>query len=306
MGKRRPGAGPKRFRHLAELVAVKFFGSGLRILPYRSVLNLADLLGVLAFDIVRIRRNTTLSNLQLAFGKEKTSDDLKEIGRRCYQLIARSFLEHLYLPRLKKEEILNLVEFNSLEPFQQAVAAGKGGVLASAHFGSWQIMGVAVAQHNFPMNFLVQQQGNAAVDELAYGYVRDKGVGVLYRKFSARKVLEFLQGNKFVGMLPDQDAGKRGVQVQFFGHPVSTHKGPAYFAVKSKAPIITGFIVSDSGGKHQAFIQDLYYPIQSGNLEEDVQKIMQEITSRIEGFVRKYPEHWFWPHRRWKSTIGKR
>lgn len=107
-------------------------------------------------------------------------------------------------------------------------------------------------------------------------------------------------------MLPDQDAGKRGVQVQFFGHPVSTHKGPAYFAIKSKAPIITGFIVSNNDGKHQAFIQDLYYPVVSGNQEEDVQNIIQEITSRIEAFVRKYPEHWFWPHRRWKSTLGKR
>jgi KDO2-lipid IV(A) lauroyltransferase len=197
------------------------------------------------------------------------------------------------------------VEFNSISPFNKALKDGKGAVLASAHFGSWQILGVAIAQQGLPMSFLVQQQGNEAVDRLAYSYVLDKGVGVLYRKFSARKVLDLLKQNRFVAMLPDQDAGRNGVQVQFFGQPVSVHRGPAYFALKSRAPIITGFIVQNSDNRHKAYVQEPFYPRVSGDEEKDTQAILQEITSRIEEFVRKHPEHWFWPHRRWKSTLRK-
>jgi KDO2-lipid IV(A) lauroyltransferase len=305
MGERRKRPGPERIRFLLELELVNLTGWLIRLLPYGSVVNLADLLGVLAFDVVRIRRKVTLANLKLAFGKEKSAEELKKIGRRSYQIIARAFVEHLYLPRLNKQEIFDLVEFNSLNPFRKAIQEGKGAVLASAHFGSWQLMGVAVAQHDLPMNFLVQQQRNEKVDRLAYSYVQDKGVGVLYRRFSARKVLDLLKQNKLVAMLPDQDAGRKGVIVKFFGQPVSVHRGPAYFAMESKAPIITGFIVQNSKAKKKAYIQEPYYPILTGDEEKDAQTILQEITFRIEEFVRKYPEHWFWPHRRWKSTLGK-
>lgn len=303
MGAGRPGSGTKRFRHLLELCAVAGFGFLLRTLPYRWAVNLAEFLGRLAFDLFRIRRKVTLSNLHLAFGKEKSLAELKKIGRRSYQIIARSFGEHLYLPKLDKAEISNLVEFNSLEPFHQALNQGKGAVLASAHFGSWQLFGVAVAQAGLPVNFLVQEQRNVKVDQLAYQYVQDKGVGVLYRKFSARKVLELLKQNEFVAMLPDQDAGRNGIIVKFFGHPVSVHKGPAYFAIRTKTPIITGFIVQNQTPKLRAYIQDPYYPSLTGDQEKDAEIIMQKITSQIEEFVRKYPEHWFWPHRRWKSTL---
>ena len=305
MGERGAGSGAKRFRYLLELWLVSGFGFLLRSLPYRSAVNLAEFLGVVAFDLLRIRRKVTLSNLNLAFGREKSKAELKQIGRRSYQLIARSLVEHLYLPKLTKSDIANLVEFNSLAPFRQALSQGRGGVLASAHFGSWQLFGVATAQVGLPVNFLVQEQRNARVDQLAYQYVRDKGVGVLYRRMAARKVLDLLTQNKFVAMLPDQDAGRNGVIVQFFGHPVSVHRGAAYFAIRSGAPIVTGFIVKNQSPRLKAYIQEPYSPDLTGDEQKDVQTIMQKITSQIEEFVREYPDHWFWPHRRWKSTVGR-
>ncbi|OGC88848.1 MAG: hypothetical protein A2142_06130 [candidate division Zixibacteria bacterium RBG_16_48_11] len=305
MGEGRKRPGPQRFRFFLELWLVKSAGTVIRALPYRSAVILAEILGVIAFDVFRIRRKVSLSNLKLALGKEKSLAELKKIGRNSYKLIARAFVEHLYLPKLGRQEILRLVEFSSLTPLQEVLQQGKGAVLASAHFGSWQILGVAIAQNGFPINFIVQQQRNQELDRLAYSYVRDKGVGVLYRKFSARKIFDLLQHNNFVAMLADQDAGKKGVIVEFFGQPVSVHRGPAYFAIKSGAPIITGFIVRNSSNKLKVQVQEPFYPRLTGKEEEDTKRILQEITSRIEEFVRKYPDHWFWPHRRWKSTLGK-
>jgi len=39
----------------------------------------------------------------------------------------------------------------------------------------------------------------------------------------------------------------------------------------------------------------------SGNLRADIQANTQLITDAVERMIRKYPEQWFWVHKRWKK-----
>ena len=41
-------------------------------------------------------------------------------------------------------------------------------------------------------------------------------------------------------MLADQDAGQRGMFVEFFGRPASTHKAIALLAIEHQAPVVVG------------------------------------------------------------------
>ncbi|MCI0532122.1 MAG: hypothetical protein L0Y74_09275 [candidate division Zixibacteria bacterium] len=304
MGKGRPGAGSQRFRFLLELWLFRLVGLYVRSLSYAGAVRFSNFIGKVAFDLLKIRRRVTLSNLELAFGRQKSKEEREQIGRRSYQIISRSFVEHLYLPKLKKGEILNLVKFESTKPFEQALAGGKGAILVSAHFGSWQLFGVAAAQLGFPVKFLVQPQRNAEIDTASYKYIEDKGVGILHTKTSAGRICDLIAQNNFVAMLADQDAGRHGTIVNFLGQPASTHKGPAYFAIKTGAPIVLGFMVQNGDSGFMGELLDLYYPAITGDRDRDIAATMQYITTRIEEYVRKYPDHWFWPHRRWKSTVA--
>jgi len=39
----------------------------------------------------------------------------------------------------------------------------------------------------------------------------------------------------------------------------------------------------------------------SGEQEKDTLAITQKITSALENVIRKYPEQYFWMHRRWRA-----
>jgi KDO2-lipid IV(A) lauroyltransferase len=106
-------------------------------------------------------------------------------------------------------------------------------------------------------------------------------------------------------MLSDQDAGDDGTTVNFLNRPASTPKGPAAFALKMNAPIILGFIIRTNKDKQKIIIEKPLFIEKSKNKEEDIRKLTQAYTSILEHYIRKYPDHWFWPHRRWKSTTDE-
>jgi len=304
MGKRRPGAGSQRFRHYLEYWLLLAIGALLRLLPYRVNLKIANFLGKISFSLLRIRRKVTLDNLKMVFGNQKTENEIEKIALRSYCIMARGFIEHLTFPALSQEKILSNLEFKNLHYLDEIMQHGKGAILVSSHFGSWQIGGTSVRLAGYPMNFLVQRQNNHLVEDLVYGYVEDKGVKVLYKSVSAGKILELLNSNQIVAVLPDQDAGKNGVIVNFMGQPASTHKGPAFFSLKTGAPIIIALSLNKQNGKHTVVMEKPIYPHPTGDRDEDIKNLTQVYTGKIEEYIRKYPEHWFWQHRRWKSTLN--
>ncbi|HBZ00685.1 MAG TPA: lipid A biosynthesis acyltransferase, partial [candidate division Zixibacteria bacterium] len=108
--------------------------------------------------------------------------------------------------------------------------AGKGAVLVTGHFGSWELMGAYVAQHGWPIDYLVGEQHNLKVNKLMNDHRTMFGIGLIELGVAARGVIKAVREGRMVAMLSDQDAGSDGVIVEFLGRPASTPKGPAAFA----------------------------------------------------------------------------
>jgi KDO2-lipid IV(A) lauroyltransferase len=272
-----------------------------RVAPYRLALALGSFLGWLAFDVLRIRRKVTLTNLRNSLSESR--NELTGIARRAYRNFGKSMVEYVLFPSLNKEKLERMVEVEGAEHFDEALKRGKGAVLVGGHFGSWELMGAGLSQKGYPIDFLVGEQHNLLVDNLMNDYRRSMGIGIIKMGTAAKGIIKALKDNRFVAMLSDQDAGSDGTVVEFFGRPASTPKGPAAFALKMDVPIIMGFIVRRQDGRRQRII--IEKPIhgqKTADKEEDIRKLTQAYTSVLENYIRRYPDHWFWPHRRWKST----
>lgn len=273
-----------------------------RLLPYRLALFLGQILGDITFGIIKFRKRVALKNLSRCFTKGSTGE-LKRICRQSYRNLGKSLVEYALFPKLARKRLSEMVEFDHAEYFDQASKKGKGALLLTGHFGSWELMGAAVSHMGYPVDLLVGEQHNPLTDRLMNKYRRMMGVGIIKAGTSAKSVIKALRENRFVAMLSDQDAGRDGVLVDFFGHLTSTPKGPAAFALRTQAPIIIGFIVRQGPKKQTAFLKTLDFSQYAEDKEKDIKKITQEYTSILENYIRKYPDHWYWIHRRWKSTL---
>jgi KDO2-lipid IV(A) lauroyltransferase len=296
---------PPKIKHKFEYWITCFSCTILRVLPYRCALFLGSTLGILAFDVFRVRRKVSLINLKNSLGDQRNTKELRKIGRRAYKNIGKSMVEYSLFPSLNKKEIGGMVEFEGAENFDEAIRKGKGAVVVAGHFGSWELMGAATSQRGYPVDFLVGEQHNILVDNLMNDYRRYMGIGIIKMGAAAKGVMKALKNNRFVAMLSDQDAGSDGTLVDFFNRPASTPKGPAAFALKMNAPIIMGFIIREKNQKQKIVIEEPIFIQRSKNKEDDIRSLTQAYTSVLEKYIRQYPDHWFWPHRRWKSTTDE-
>jgi KDO2-lipid IV(A) lauroyltransferase len=292
----------RKLSHYFEYIVTRTFGFILNLLPYSWAMRFGDFLGWVSYRVLRIRRKVTLANLKASFKDQYSRKKLDKIGLKSYQIIAKSFIDYILFPSLK-DRVLKITQFEGKENFDKALKKGKGAVLVTGHFGSWELLGAAISQSGYAVDFLVGEQHNLLIDNVMNSHRQLMGIGIIKMGVAAKGVIRSLKSNRFVAMLSDQDAGGDGTIVNFFDMPASTPKGPAAFALKTGAPIVTGCIVRNQDGVQKIKVEEPIYPQESGNKQEDIQKLTQIYTSMLEDYIRRYPDHWFWPHRRWKNTV---
>lgn len=295
----------KRLQHRIEYVVVKVLVFFINRLPLKIALRFGDVIGFLAFSVLRMRRYVTLTNLKRSFGDKYTDRQYQKIGLKSYINFARSMIEYGMFPRLIKRDLSLNIKIVIDKPCREYLEKGGGVVMISGHFGSWELMGAYFAQMGWPVDFLVGVQHNLLVNRLMNKHREMFGIGLIEIGVAARGVIKAVKKGRAVAMLSDQDAGGNGVVVDFLGRPASTPKGPAAFALKTGCPIIIGSIIRNGLDKHIIYVEGLITIQKTGIKEEDIRRLTQAYTDVIEQYVTKYPDHWFWAHRRWKTTCPR-
>jgi KDO2-lipid IV(A) lauroyltransferase len=121
------------------------------------------------------------------------------------------------------------------------------------------------------------------------------------RKGAAREVMRLLRENWMVAIPLDLDT-RHGAFVDFFGTPAATNPALARIAMATGAPVLPAFMVRQGDTpRHQITILPVIDVRNSGDRRECVQHYTQAFTSVIEAMIRRYPDHWNWIHRRWKT-----
>ncbi len=271
------------------------------LLPLKISVRLAAILGIIAFDIVRIRRKVSLENLQKAFGDLYSMKERRRIGRRSYINFAKSMVEFASLNKPDRERLVELVTLKGRHHVDEALNRGKGIVVVTGHFGSWEFLGAAAVAHGFDVDFLVGEQGNKSVDDLMNDLRKRAGIGIISRGVAARGIFTALKKKRLVALLSDQDARKHGIFVDFFGIPASTYPGAAQFAYRTGCPIVFCYIVRQSDESHETVFMPPIEVDRDADMDEEVMRLTGAHVKALEDCVRKHPEQYFWAHKRWKT-----
>jgi Kdo2-lipid IVA lauroyltransferase/acyltransferase len=274
------------------------------LMPIRLNLWMGRMLGRAAFFVNKKRRLVAYANLKAAFAKEKSPKELRSITKRIYINLVQSFAEILSLTKVSKNYVNKYVEVVKMERIENAGKSDRGTILLTAHFGDWELSSLVSATKGFPITVLAREQKMKRLNELLNRLRESKGCKVVRKGLSTKLILRELHKKSMVGILSDQDAGKSGVFVNFFGRPTSAHIGPFEIAKHTDSVILPNFIVRIKGPYHKLYLEE-YIEIKAAATEEELKEGLQKYISLLEKYVRMHPDQWLWMHKRWKSTPKK-
>lgn len=287
-------------KNYIEFVVFKFFVFIARLLPFKLSQRLGKLLGIFAYHFIPYRKKVALDNLKNSF-PEKSHDEIKRILKMAYVNLFITVFEFMSFTKLKADDFKKFVSFENFHYVEDALKLGNGLILMSGHFGNWElnavVTGIAI---NKPLNIIVKTQRNRLVDAEINKWRCWFGNNVIPMEKAFRESLRILSSGGIVALLADQSASKEGLYVNFLGRPASTFAGPAVMSIRSRAPIVMGFAIRDKNYSYRIVFERLDFEPTCEGDDEKVLKLTQLHTSTLEKYIRLYPDHWLWFHRRWK------
>ncbi len=270
------------------------------LLPLKSAQRLGWYFGSAAYYIMKRRRNIALDNLRHAF-PEKSDASLIKITKGVFRNYGVTLVELLWFPNLTAESINDLLTVNNVELLRDAYTKGKGVVVLAGHFGNWELIALGAACiSQLQFTIIVQTQSNSRVDAVINRHRCLFGNKVVPMGMSVREIIRTLSEGGIIAMAPDQSGPAEGVFVNFFGRTVATHQGPASFVLRSGAPLIMGFIIRKKDMTYEVVMEEIATSDLKEYNEENILELTRRHTSLLESYVRRYPDHWLWLHRRWK------
>jgi KDO2-lipid IV(A) lauroyltransferase len=273
------------------------FGWICRKLPRRLLLSFFGGLGVLV-GALGVRRKVVLGNLRLAF-PEKTEAERRTIARATFRHLGEMIPEFLRVPSLSRQELDAMFEYEGWENLERAKALGKGVIACTGHFGHFDLLAAAHSLRGQPMTTISRKMAIG----LWKGTRERAGVQEIYVHrgdvFSA--AVKALRAGRVLGYVIDQsEASRNAVFPTFFGVPAATAAAPAVLSRRTGAPVLFTVSVPLPGGRHRVVIEGPLFPPDTGDRERDTTAFMQDLNDRLESWVRRHPEQWYWLHRRWK------
>jgi len=162
-------------------------------------------------------------------------------------------------------------------------------------------MGAYFSARGVKMDVLVKALHNNYFDQFVNKRRIKLGYPPIYIHEGIKKILTSLKMGRVVVFVADQDARNKGIFVNFFGVPASTFVGPAFFHLRTGAPILPVFDVRVGLTKHKIIIAPPIAAPDELNEDNKILFIMQKYNDILERIIREYPDQYFWFHRRWKT-----
>ncbi len=291
----------KAIKHWFGRIVLKTVYFLVGIMPVKFIYPLGNWIGTMGYWLSRRYRKIALESLEIAFGKELTLSQRRRLAKESFRNMVKGSLEAMaYLYNGMKDKIT----IEGKEYLNETLAKGKGAIGLTAHFGNFPLLGARLAQEGYKVNFCIRKMRDEKLEDY-FQHKRDQlRIGSILsqpHKECVKACFDRLSKNQLLLLPMDQNFGKGGVFVDFFGKEAATPTGPVVFSLRTGAEILPIFIVRQKDETHKIYINP---PIPLEIKADHNQTVLfntAKLTKVIESYVRRYPSQWSWIHRRWKD-----
>jgi len=264
-------------------------------LPHRGALGVGRAIGSLTHRIGGSRRAIVRRNLELCF-PELDSDSRNQLTREHFQAMGMMLIEMGLGRWASDEHLASITTINGVEHIQQAIAAGQGVVLLSAHFTTLEISGRVLAMHA-PFDAVFRRNRSDFITELQRSG-RERSADETIEKRDIKKMVRSLRSGRAVWYAPDQSYSRKGAEViEFMGIPAMHTTATSTLARLGKAATVAFFPRRLQDGTYELTLLPAFDNFPSGDPIADTQRYNQV----LEKHIRQCPEQYFWIHRKFKD-----
>jgi len=300
--RRRRAGSPLRIR--AEYLALRAIVGFLAALPLGLALRVGEAILWLVYLVAAPLRRVGMTNLAIAF-PDKPIAERRRILRASMLNLGRMAAELAHLPTLTDEQLRDMVRFEDETWWREAIGWERptGVLLLGGHFGNWELLVYAHGRRGHPFTMVHRPIRNPLIDRWLNAFRARAGTRLVRKHHAATEVLRALREKQLLVLPFDQNSTRGlGVFVEFFGLPASTNAGIARIGLRADAPIVPGFIVRQGrSARHVVYLLPIIYADHSGDLQADVVRTTEHLSTIFEDMVRRHPEQWLWVHKRWKT-----
>ncbi|MFA7057276.1 MAG: lysophospholipid acyltransferase family protein [Candidatus Cloacimonadales bacterium] len=278
-----------------EAAGMKF---GLFLLKIMSPKSVKALLNFVAINIgyrIGIRKKLVIKQMKRAL-PHLSHKEILDYTKRMYQHYGLLIYETF---KCDREELVNGITIEGAEHLEEAKALGKSVLVATGHYGNWEVLGYFLLRQGIKLSAIAKKQSNPHFEEFLLNFRKGTGLDVIYQKQALRGILAAIKNRRMILFIHDQDARKTGEIMPFLNHDASVFMGVARIALKADLAIMPAYHIRTKEGKHVFRFEKIFYPKQENLTDFDV---MQRLNTSLEDMIKEHPELWFWVHRRWKSV----
>ncbi len=173
---------------------------------------------------------------------------------------------------------------------------GRGVVVLTSHFGTWEIAARLMQRFGRRVNVVMAREKNRTVEEFQSKLRARNGLRVIHSDsspFASLNMLQALRRGEVVAIQMDRSApGQVTRAIEFFGAPAHFQYGPFALARLADVPLWPVFAVRLGARRYRVTPEPLRV-IPRDASEERVLEVMRDVVRSFEGHVRAHPHQWF-------------
>ena len=286
-----------------QYLALRFAGLFLQMFPIDWNLRTARLFGTLFWRFSPRHRKRAAEHLRAAYPATLSDEQIDAMVRKSFQHWSMYVIEFLCAFRLLNEWTWGryIDPVGMREPLDLMLDGG-GAILLTGHYGNFELTAYMLSSIGFDTVVVMRPLDNKYLNDYVVRTRARCGLRLINKAGVTTEAEDILKRGGTIGFVADQDAGRKGVFVNFFGRKASTYKSIALLAIQCEVPILVGYARRRGDRfQYEARVPRIIRPDEWRDRDDPIHWITQEYTTAIESFVREVPEQYLWLHRRWKS-----
>ncbi|MFD3546995.1 phosphatidylinositol mannoside acyltransferase [Streptomyces sp. NPDC058655] len=234
---------------------------------------------------------------------------LRELSRAGMRSYMRYWMESFRLPTMDPQRFGTDVQMKDDHILREALASGRGVVVALPHLANWDLAGAWATGHlGVPFTTVAERLKPESLYDRFVAYRESLGMEVLPHSGGSAfgTLARRLRSGGLVCLVADRDLSASGVEVDFFGSTARMPAGPALLAQQTGAVLLPATLYYGETPQMYGRIHPAVEVPGTGTRHEKARAMTQAVADAFALGIAEHPEDWHMLQRLWLDDLEER